>query len=83
MATVKENLIAAKALIADKAIYDNANRVTGSALGWAFDEVVQGRNPDASAMFKAISPFWEVGPLKPHETVLSIIDRAIAAQDGA
>jgi hypothetical protein len=79
--TVKDNLIAAKALIADEVVYDNANRTTGSGLGWALDEACGGRNEEAAAMFKAISPFWEVGPHKPHSMVMDILDRAIAAQE--
>ena len=78
--SVRENLIAARAMISDQAIYENANRTTGSGLGWAIDEVCCGHNTEAAAMFKAISPFWEAGPHKPHSEVMAIIDRAIAAQ---
>ena len=79
MATVKENLIAARALLDSEDAYLKAYRETGSAIAWAFDEVCSYRNEDVSSMFLAIGPFWVAR--SGHPGVLYAIDRAIEASE--
>ena len=81
MATVKEHLIAAKALLTDAAVYQDKDRITGSALFWAFEQVI---GPDAgkiAILFAAIENFWSGS--RTHADIIALFDRAIAAQDEA
>jgi len=78
MATVKENLIAARALLSDEAKFLEAYRNTGSAIGWAFDEVTHDES-EVSQMFLALGSHW-VPYRGNHAVLIGSLDRAIAAQ---
>ena len=77
MTTVKDNLIAARALLSDEKKFLEAYRNTGSAIAWAFDEVAS-TEVEVGEMFQAIGPYWT--PYRgDHVILLGSIDRAIAA----
>lgn len=76
--TVREALIAAKALIDTPNKYEMRRAREGSALASAFNEV--GCDEDAStALYVALAPFWI--PRAPHDDLMRVFDRAIAAQE--
>lgn len=93
MATLKENLIAAKALI-DKpkkwvkgAFHQGECRCAVGAIGDILDE--EGRMPALNAVraclpegFSALMDFNDA-PGTTHADIMALFDRAIAAQDGA
>lgn len=78
MGTVKENLIAAKALIDTPNKYEMRRAREGSAIASAFYEIGCGED-EASALFGALEPFWV--PRAPHDGLMMVFDRAIAAQE--
>lgn len=79
MPTVRENLIAARALLADEATFLNAYQTTGSAVAWAFDEVTKDE-AEVREMFAAVGKHWE--PYRgAHSVLLGNLDRAIAASE--
>lgn len=75
--SVRENLIAAKALLASEENYLKAYRGTGSAIVWAFDEVCPDDEGSVSDMFIAIGPFWLARG--GHAGLMACLDSAIAA----
>ena len=78
MPSVRENLIAARALIDTTRKYEMRRAREGSAIASAFYEV--GRTEGSvDALFAALEPHWI--PRPSHETLMQVFDRAIASQE--
>jgi hypothetical protein len=76
--SVKDNLIAAKALIDTPRKYEMRRAREGSAIASAFYEIGCGEE-EATSLFIALEPFWV--PRAPHDGLMLVFDRAIAAQE--
>lgn len=75
--SVKENLIAAKALIDTPVKFEMRRAREGSAIASAFYEIGCGEE-EATALFIALEPFWV--PRASHDGLMNVFDRAIKAQ---